>query len=617
MCGIAGFVDLQNRIDAATVVGKMLPALALRGPDGEGVEQWPGVALGHRRLAIIDLSEAGRQPMLSADGKVGVTFNGCIYNFLELRKQLESSGHRFRSHCDTEVLIEGYLAWGIEKLVRKIEGMFAFAIWDARDQSLYVVRDRLGVKPLLYCAQDNKLAFASTLAALRAGGFGQQLNPTALLQFLEFGFVPDTSCIYAGITKLPPGHYLSWRNGEFQQHRYWSLSLNQDPKISFEDAVRETEGLLVEAVRKRLVADVPIGVLLSGGVDSGLVCWALKKLNVNIRSFTVGTPGDRDDETAAAKVTANYLGISNEVVTLSDESSAPLDQLNAAYSEPFASTSALGLLRVSKSVRSHATVLLTGDGGDDVFLGYSLFRYAWQAQQLAQRTPRLAASIIQAAEPALRAVPPFRRPASFLSYAVGGIGAMTRVREGLPYYEDFGVLGSHLEGEFLAERNQPASIEAARRLMDDRFQFHMQYHFLSEFMPKVDGATMYHALEARSPMLDHQFWEFGAKVPYAVRLRDGVQKAVLREIARRHLGPAVSNRPKLGFTIPAEQWLLNRWRADLDALGADSLAAKQGWFRQDGLAKSVSHAVSTNRAAVQLWRLVVFEHWLRNQQQGA
>lgn len=613
MCGIAGFATAAHAADELAIVKTMLPELARRGPDSEGIHHWPHAALGHRRLAIIDLSSAGHQPMLSDDDAVGLVFNGCIYNFQELRQRLEARGHVFRSNCDTEVILRGYLEWGIGRLLPELHGMFAFAIWDSRDQSLVLARDRLGVKPLLYASRSGSIAFASTLPALRAAGFGGEIDPLALLELLEFGFVSDTRCIVQGVEKLPPGHYLEWKGGQSVVREYWRLSLDQDERITFEDAVEETERLLVEAVRKRLVADVPIGVLLSGGVDSGLVCWALKQLNADIRSFTVGTPGDRDDETAAARETAKHLGIANEVVTLSEERSAPMEQLCHAYGEPFASTSALGVLRVSHAVKPHATVLLTGDGGDDVFLGYPLFSYTWRAQQLARRLPSPMASLFRAVEPVMRAIPALRRPANFLSYTFGGLAAMNRVRDGMPYYETRGMPGTRLREMTLPERSQPASFAAARTLMDDRFRFHLQYHFLSEFMPKVDGATMYHALEARSPMFDHLLWEFGAKVPYSVRLRGGQLKAVLREIAARRLGNAVARRPKLGFSIPAEQWLLTRWRKDLDVLRDGSMAAREGWFDQAALTRAVDEAMARQQAPLHLWRLVVFEHWLRYQ----
>ncbi|MDZ7639316.1 MAG: asparagine synthase (glutamine-hydrolyzing) [Bryobacterales bacterium] len=613
MCGIAGYVGRQDSFDPLPAVRRMLGAIAHRGPDGEGVETWNGVALGHRRLAILDLSDAGRQPMLSPGGEVGVVFNGCIYNFLELRAELEACGHRFRSNCDTEVLVNGYLEWGIHRLIPRLRGMFALGVWDNRTRELFLVRDRLGVKPLIYTESEGRIAFSSTVAALRDGGFGGDLDAGAVLEFLEFGFVTDASCIYDGILKLPPGHILEWREGRSSLAPYWELTEEREPAISFEDAVEETERLLLEAVRLRLIADVPIGVLLSGGVDSGLICWALTKLGAPICSFTVGTPGDPEDETAAARETARKLGIANQTVAIAELGDNPLDDLRNAYSEPFASSSALGVLRVSRAVKDRATVLLTGDGGDDVFLGYSFFLNAWRAQRLAGRVPAPTVPLWNALRPLLRVAPAGKRAHSFLSYAFGGVGAYARVRLGIPYFEERGLFGPRLRGGRLAHREVPGSLAAGRQLLDDVLRFHQRNHFLSEFMVKVDGATMWHALEARSPFLDHTIWDFAARLPYSVRFHDGQPKAVLREIARRRLGDSVARREKSGFSIPADRWLLDRWSEELRQLGHSSVAAGRGWFDQQALAKTVTLSLRQRQTSPQLWHAVVFENWLRGQ----
>jgi asparagine synthase (glutamine-hydrolysing) len=598
------------------IVQRMLPAIAHRGPDGEGLERWDGAALGHRRLAILDLSDAGRQPMVSADGEVGLVFNGCIYNFLELRQELEACGHRFRSQCDTEVLLHGYLEWGASRLLPRLRGMFAFAVWDNRERRLTLARDRLGVKPLLYAEGAGTLSFASTADALQRATKGEEIDRQAVLELLEFGFVTDANCIWKGIQKLPPGSSLTWQDGKSQIARYWTLPEEFDSRIGFEEAVEETERLLVEAVRLRLIADVPIGVLLSGGVDSGLICWALRKLGAPIRSFTVATPGDPEDESAAARETARHLGIENDVVAIEELQHGPLEELCSAYAEPFASTSALGVLRVSQSVKQHATVLLTGDGGDDVFLGYEFFRNAWRAQRLAGVLPMGSERVWQTVRPWMGRLPGSRRAMSFLNYTFGGVGAYARGRLGLPYFENNGLLGERLRGGRLPHRETPDSFESGKRLLDDVLRFHQRHHFLSEFMVKVDAATMWHALEARSPFLDHVMWEFAARLPYAVRFHGGALKAVLREIARRHLGPAVATRKKAGFSIPAERWLLDRWSSELREFGETSVAAKAGWLDQKALGRVVQDSLRHRRASIQLWHAVVFENWLKHKGLG-
>lgn len=611
MCGIAGSVSQRGTEVALASLKAMLPAIAHRGPDGEGVECWDGVALGHRRLAIIDLSDAGRQPMLSPDRSVAVVFNGCIYNFHEIRAELEELGHNFHSQCDTEVLVNGYLAWGIHDLVPKLRGMFAFGIWDDRSKDLFLVRDRLGVKPLVFAETGDGIAFASTVGALKSAGFGGDLDPIAILEFLEFGFVTDARCIYQGIQKLPAGHILHWRGGASQVHRFWALPEDTDENISFEDAVAETERLLVESVRLRLIADVPVGALLSGGVDSGLICWALSKLNANIRSFTVATPGDPEDETVAAGMTARRLGIPNEIVAIEEDGASPLEELCNAYGEPFASTSALGVLRVSRAVKPHATVLLTGDGADDVYLGYPFFYNAWRAQRLAGWAPPGSASMWKLMRPLLRRIPAARPAHSFLSYTFGGIGSYARVRRGLPYFTERDLLGPKLTGVSLAHREAKESTASGKRLLDDVIGFHWKHHFLSEFMTKVDGATMWHALEARSPFLDHKIWEFAARLPYSVRFHGGRLKAIVREIARRRLGTEVSTRAKQGFSIPADRWILERWEAQLRGLAQNSVAAGGGWLNQGALSQTVKSALEQQASSPQLWHAVVLEQWLR------
>jgi asparagine synthase (glutamine-hydrolysing) len=611
MCGIAGYIAPRRPVEAESVVRAMVQAMTRRGPDSGGVlSDWHGVTLGHRRLAILDLSDAGHQPMVSDDGQVGLVFNGCIYNFRDLRAELEQAGHRFRSQCDTEVLLLGYREWGIDRLASRLRGMFAFAIWDNPSRKLYLVRDRLGVKPLVYCRQDGKIAFASTIGSLRAAGFGGNINPQAVLDLLEWGFVTEERAIYAGISKLPPATILEWQNGRTTQRRYWELPQPQEAQnISFADAVEETERLLLEAVRLRLESDVPIGVLLSGGIDSGLVCWALRELKADVTAFTVRAVDDVSDESAAAAHTARTLGIAHEMVDM-PQVSFSLDQLIDAFSEPFACQSAQAMLWVSEAVKKRATVLLTGDGGDDVFLGYPFFRNAQLAQQLAGRIPAASAEVWNAAGKLVPGFGLFRRGKQFLNYATGGIGEHARANIGVPYLENRGILGDALSGLSVPQRQIPASFESGRRLLTDVVEYHHRMHFLSEFMPKVDGSTMYFSLEARAPFLDHKLWEFAAALPHNMHLQGGQLKAILREVARRRLGEDTAFRKKQGFTVPVERWLADRWSGLLENLREGTLLERNGWVRRDALRKPIQDAIDQRSVPVQLWRLLVLEHWL-------
>jgi len=616
MCGIAGFVSTKRSEVIEPKVRRMMEALARRGPDSEGFEAWPGVGLGHRRLSILDLSPAGHQPMLSDDRMAGVVFNGCIYNFLELRAELEQHGHRFRSNCDTEILVAGYLHWGVDNLVVRLRGMFAFAIWDETKRTLFLVRDRLGVKPLVYRARDGEIAFASTVGALAVGGFRGPVDPSAVLQFLEYGNVAGDQCIFEQLSKLPPATILEWRDGVARQRTYWTLPRWDEAgasPVTFDAAVEEAESLIVEATRLRLISDVPIAALLSGGVDSTLVCWALSRLNANLTAFTVGTPGDPGDETGRASQTARQLGIPHEVVELPADRPEALSEMEDAYSEPFASQSAQAMLRVSRAVKPKATVLLTGDGGDDVFLGYSFLYNAWLAQETARKLPAPLVSPIRIAAACLPSAGPLRRLRRYLEYSTSGLAAYAHAHDGLPYFEKYGILGERLQSLSLPQRNLAPSFDSARRLLSDVLTYQHRNHFLGEFMPKVDGATMYYSIESRAPFLDQKLWEFAGRLSPRLRFHNGVLKAILREIVRRRVDPAIASRPKQGFTVPVERWLAERWTGALDHLTRPTELERQGWVRKDSLHRPIQDARARQWVPIQLWFLLILEHWLARQ----
>lgn len=617
MCGIAGVVAPGNPEYAQDAVRSMTCALQRRGPDAEGIASWPNATLGHRRLSILDLSSAGNQPMLSDDGTIGLVFNGCVYNFQEIRAELEGLGHRFGSHTDTEVILRGYQQWGIDRLVPKMRGMFAIAFWDEPAQRLTMVRDRLGVKPLVYCQQNGGIAFASTIDALRSVGLGGDVDPVAVLDLLEFGFVTDKRSIYHGIAKLPPATIAEWHDGRVEQRQYWSVP-SPDPwsNTSFDEAVEETERLLLESTRLRLIADVPIGVLLSGGIDSSLVCWALQKLNANVKAFTVRAPDDPSDESADASVTARMLGIEHEIVEM-PRGEFSLEQLTDAYSEPFPVSSAQAMLWVSSAVKKRATVLLTGDGGDDVYLGYPFFNYALMCERAAHAIPQPLAPIVRGLAGLLPDSGRAKRLRSAMSYATGGIGAWMQRHDGLPYLESREILGEKLAGLHYDWRDIPPSAAAARRLFRDVFESHRQLHFTSEFMPKVDGATMFYALEARAPFLDQKMWEFAATLSPEVRLQGGVLKAVLRKLAGKHLNRETAQRPKQGFVVPVERWLATRWSAMLERLQGGTILEREGWIAPGSLSAPIQEAKRKGEVPLQIWRLLVLESWLEKQRRPA
>ncbi len=615
MCGIAGWVGISPVL-ATGPVRAMTASLARRGPDADGLETWDSAVLGHRRLSIFDLSEAGRQPMLTEDRKTAVVFNGAIYNFRELRLELEQRGCRFFSNTDTEILLHGYREWGIQRLIERLHGMFAIALWDDRERKLFLIRDRLGVKPLYYTQlPDGSLAFASTARALRVADLAGDLNPDAIAEFLEFGYITDARCIYQGLHKLRAGHMLEWSASGIRESCYWTPpSVDPHKPIAFNEAVEQTEHLFLRAVEMRLFADVPVGALLSGGVDSSLVCWAIARLGGNLTAYTIATPGDPSDESADAVSTARALGISHQVLPMRPEEIDGVDELVAAFGEPFACSSALGMLQLSRAIRPQATVLLTGDGGDDVFLGYPEHKHLWMAQRLAQWIPRpLATSWYRLRNFVLR-FPALHRTAHFLDYATGGIGAVAAAHDGWPNYQRHHLLGERLTGVRLQQREIEWSPDAARRVLTDMLLYDRDGRFVAEYMTKVDGGAMYHALEARSPFLDQTLWEFASSLPYSVRLHRGQLKAVLRELARRHLGDRVAAGRKRGFTIPAQRWLAGRWYSHAREVFEDSLLDREGWIRSSAVLDRLNAAAARKWAPLQLWYLYVLENWLRYEQ---
>lgn len=619
VCGIAGIVSASPGSIDPEKVEAMADTMARRGPTSSGLHQWSSAVFGHRRLAIIDLSAGGAQPMLSDDGLVGVAFNGCIYNFETLRKELEGEGAHFRSDCDTEILVHGYRYWGIDQLVQRLRGMFAFALWDDTQRRLTIVRDRLGVKPVLYRVDGDRLTFASTLQAITAASSGDSsVDQQAVLAFLEYGYIPEEDCIYQEVHKLPAGTILEWQDGQVTMRSYWALpEVDEGTQIGFDEAVEETERLLVESVRQRLVADAPLAALLSAGVDSGLICWALTQLNSNVKAYTVSTPGSVGDESRGAAQTAAHVGIPLETVPMAERRPQELlHQLTDAFGEPFACSSALGVLQVSEVIKQEASVVLTGDGGDDVFLGYPFHRNFYLAQRLANMTPT---SLLRL-WPSVRGATPSwswaQRGAHFLDYASGGLGAVTRVHDGLPYFVGASLLsGGKLDNASLRYRELPQSVDSGRRLLPEFLRFEQGMHFRSEFLTKVDGGSMYHSIEARSPLLDQELWEFAARLPFHVRLRGLVLKAILRKIADRRVGAAISRRRKTGFTVPVESYLSGSWSDELFSLESGSLLEDRGWVGKGALGRHLELLRSKKiGVAAQLWRLVVLERWLRREQ---
>lgn len=618
MCGIAG---IAGEMAAASVdmVAAMLRQLERRGPDDEGVEAWPNAVLAHRRLSIFDLSPAGHQPMLTPERDIGIVFNGAIYNFKDLRAELESDGCRFRSESDTEVLLLGYRNWGIDRLLEKIDGMFAFAIWDDREQTLYLVRDRLGVKPLAYSATSKGIAFASTIRALKRAGIAGDLNREAVLEYLEFGFITDEHAIYNGVSKVPAGSYLKWVSGEVTVHSYWKPpDISENKRISYGDAVDEAERLFLLAVEKRLQADVPVGALLSGGIDSSLVCWAIARLGGKVKAFSVGTPDDPVNESGVAAETARRLGIEHETLEISQRKRPDPRLLASAFAEPFACSSALGMLSIAELVKSSATVLLTGDGGDDVFLGYPEHRNFLLAQKLSRIVPESLAELWnQGRNGHSGRGGSLKRIRSLLDYSTGGLGAVTNARDGLPFYIANKMLTNGFGSTTISHREIEWSHSSAKQLLPEFLSYDRRTRFIGEYLPKVDGSTMYYGLEARSPFLDIDLWNFAASLPFELRLRRFELKSILREIVRKRIGPELARKRKQGFSVPAENWLAGEWKNDFIEALTDGYVERSGFVDSKAALRAFDRCLGASNVPRQFWFIFVLDNWLRFEAENA
>jgi asparagine synthase (glutamine-hydrolysing) len=471
------------------------------------------------------------------------------------------------------------------------------------------------VKPLVFALKDGVLAFASTVRALRVAGCAGELNDDAIGAFLQFGFLPDERCIYRGITKVQAGSIVEWSEGTVSTRTYWARGTRfRSSKISFREAVEETRRLLLESVRLRLRADVSVGALLSGGIDSGLVCWAVHELGGDVRTYTVGTPDDPWDETAAAKETARRLNLNHHVVEMSDDDVPDIEELVSAYGEPFGSASALGMLRVSRTI-SRSTgvkVLLTGDGGDDVFLGYPRHRNLWIASRLCERLPANAAEWWRVSRAWVPRIGALRRAAALLDYTTRGIDGVAQYSTELQRDVVEDLFGARLRRDGMTSRvvvSEPSGLG----VLTDFLQHEFKNRFVGEYMTKVDGATMRYGIEARSPFLDHCLWEFADALPFDIRLHRGRLKAVLRQLASDEIGHAVARRPKRGFGIPVQRWIVGRWRAWTEQVLRYSLLERDGWTAPGSLLRQFEQAVRSGEAPLQLWYAISLEAWMRHE----
>ena len=648
MCGIAGFWRLsadKSEEWLNETASTMHRTLVHRGPDDKGIWSDPeiGVALGHRRLSIIDTSHAGHQPMVSSDGRFVITYNGEIYNFLELRLELEKMGHGFRGHSDTEVMLVSFQEWGVEGSLKRFNGMFAIALWDRRDRLLTLARDRLGEKPLYYGVKKGTLFFGSELKAIRAHpDFKPQIDRNALVSFLRFSYVPAPYSIYSGIKKLLPGHLLSLKSSVdlTESQPYWSLDTvmqngtNNSFTGSEEEAAEELEVRLIKTVKSRMVSDVPLGAFLSGGIDSSAIVALMQTQSDRpVNTFSMGFHEQGFNEAAYAKRVAEHLGTNHtEIYLNSQEAMDVIPKLPEMYDEPFADSSQIPTHLISSIARKHVTVALSGDGGDELFAGYNRYIIAARLWRVAKYVPsgikNRAAKLVakMSTESAeffygkIESVLPKKmkvsQPAEKLQKIIQVLHAAStpqeiykRIVSIIHTPEKFLVSGSELptlldDGNLWATRDDLVLTMVYLDLMT--------YH-PDDILQKVDRASMHLSLETRVPFLDHDIIEFVMKLPIDFKLKKNQGKHLLRKVLYKYVPREIMERPKMGFSIPLGEWLrepLKDWADDF--INADRLK-REGYFDPIPIHKMWDEHLS-GRAnwGHQLWNMLMFQSWLES-----
>lgn len=623
MCGIVGKLAYNQPAPVAPeLIRRMVASIRHRGPDDEGAYTDGPVGLGACRLAIIDLSPQGHQPMTNEDGSIWLVFNGEIYNFGELRSDLEARGHRFRSHCDSEVVIHLYEELGAGCLER-LRGMFAFAIWDARDRSLFLARDRLGEKPLHYYDDGKILLFASEPKAIlldpevRTGA-----DPEAIHYYLTYGYVPSPLSAFRGFKKLPPAHYLILKNGIARVERYWRLRYGTKVARTAPELCEEIRERLREAVRLRMISDVPLGALLSGGIDSSAIVAMMSELGGGpVKTFSIGFEEQDYNELKYARLVAKRFGTDHHEYIVKPDAVEMLSSLVWHYNEPYADSSALPSWYLSALARRHVTVALAGDGGDENFAGYLRYATIGRSQQL-DRLPRLVKRSLVAAS---RLVPDSLSSGHILQRGkrfvhVLNDGPRHKYARFLSVFPDW--LKAELYTPAFHARTAAlsslgplfAAFEAsdAPDLLEAALDADVSLYLPDDLLVKMDIASMANGLEVRSPLLDHRFMEFVATIPSDQKVRQGVTKYIFRKSLEGILPVEVIHRRKMGFEVPLKHWFRHELRGLAMDLLLDRAAVTRGYFRPETIRRLIDeHAEGTALWHHQLWTLLMLEFWHR------
>lgn len=626
MCGIAGIfhAETPKPVDPRRVE-RMCDAIVHRGPDGSGVWTGPGIGLGHRRLSIIDL-EGSPQPMHALDDRAVIVFNGEIYNYRELRRELEKLGAKFRTQGDTEVILAAWQQWGTECLSR-LDGMFAFAIWDKARRTLFLARDRLGVKPLFLAPlSDGGIAFASELKGILAHPmFKRRLDPLAIDDYLAWGYVPDTKSILAGVEKLPAGHFLLMEQGKPlpRPQRWWDISFTERRKGSEADLSAELVHLLREAVESRMVADVPLGAFLSGGVDSSsVVALMAEASNAPVRTCSIGFDDNALDETSYAQQIAERFGTNHRARVVGQGDFAEIDTLAAMFDEPFADASALPTWRVCQLAREDVTVALSGDGADEAFAGYRRQVFHLHEERaravIPQRVRETVFGPLGRIWPKADWAPrPLRAKSTLQSMAQDGNEGYARSLSILTAQQRqalYSPSGRQSLAGYEAERDLIALMrDAPARSGLDRAQYaDLKFWMPGDILTKVDRTSMAVSLEAREPLIDHRLIEFAATLPERMRVRGKQGKYLLKKSMERYLPENILYRPKQGFVTPIAAWFRGPLANEARAVGRSSIIAQLGFFDQKTLQdQAEAHISGRADHSRLLWQFVMLERSLQ------
>jgi asparagine synthase (glutamine-hydrolysing) len=618
MCGIVGVLHQDQAPVDRALLKRMTDIISHRGPDGEGFHLDGPVGLGHRRLSIIDLA-GGAQPMASGDGSVWITYNGEVYNYRELRRELEGLGVRFRTSSDTEVILAAYETWGVECLGH-LRGMFAFGLWDGKRRQMFLARDRAGIKPLVYAWDGRCLRFASELKALLEDpAVPRDLDWDALQEYLTYLYIPGPRTIFQGIRKLPPASYLlcSLDGGEPEVRTYWDVRMEPQTRGTEADWAQELDHLLHEAVRLHTIADVPVGAFLSGGLDSSTVvaCMA-RNATAPVKTFSIGFDEQDFDELRYARLVAARCGTEHFEMVVKPDVMDILPKLAWQFDEPFGDASAIPTYCVSRITRDHVTVALSGDGGDENFAGYR--RYA-EALRLHRRFDRLPGSLIRPLSRWAGA----RRPAGARGRELmiqAGASPIDRYFRMLTY-QSAETLGSLLTAEAAAHLSRRVDSEDFARLAGraggedyvSQLQYVDVHHYLPEdILTKVDRASMLTSLESRVPLLDHLVMEHAARMPVGLKLRDGAGKHILKEAMRPYLPAEILTRRKMGFGVPLDAWFRGELRGFTRDILTDRRTRQRGILRPEAVDQLLaSHLEGRRDQSSQLWSLICLELWCR------